>query len=107
MLISSSSSLPALRRSTRTHHPSSYLADYSCKAVSTKPTSGLPYDISHVLSYSHLGPQFASFVMAVSSVPSEPVSFSQTVQFPEWKAAMDKEIAALELSQFQSELSYL
>ena len=107
MLISSSSSLPALRRSTRTHHPPSYLADYSCKAVSTKPTSGLPYDISHVLSYSHLGPQFASFVMAVSSVPSEPVSFSQAVQFPEWKAAMDKEIAALELSQFQSELSYL
>ena len=98
LLISSSFSLPALRRSTRTHHPPSYLADYSCKAVSTKPASGLPYDISNVLSYSHLGPQFASFVMTVSSVPSELVLFSQAVQFPEWKVAMDKEIAALELN---------
>ena len=79
LLISSSSSLPALRRSTRTHHPPSYLAYYSCKVVSTKPASGLPYDISNVLSYSYLGPQFASFVMAVSSVPSEPISFSPAV----------------------------
>ena len=76
LLISSSSSLPALRRSTRTHHPPSYLTDYSCKAISTKSASSLPYDISNVLSYSHLRPQFASFVMAVSFVPSEPVSFS-------------------------------
>nr|POE61417.1 hypothetical protein CFP56_44041 [Quercus suber] len=37
----SSSSLPILRKSTRPHHPPAYLSDYFCKAVSTKPASGL------------------------------------------------------------------
>ena len=36
--------------------------------------------------------------MAVSSTPSEPVSFQQAVQFPELRAAMDKEIEALKVN---------
>ena len=58
----------------------------------------MPYAISNHLSYSHLGLAFHSFVMAVSSTPSELVSFQQAVQFPEWKAAMDKEIEVLEVN---------
>ena len=54
--ITSISDLPVLRRSTRSHHPPTYLSDYSCKAVSTKLASGLPYDILEVMNYSHLGP---------------------------------------------------
>ena len=98
MPISPPPDLPILRRSTRPYHPPAYLSNYSCNTVSTKPASGLPYDISNVISYSHLGPQFSSFVMVVSSIPSEPVSFSQAIKYPEWRAAMDKEIEALELN---------
>ena len=58
----------------------------------------MPYALSNHLSYSHLGLAFHSFVMAVSSTPLEPVSFQQVVQFPEWKAAMDKEIEVLEVN---------
>ena len=76
MPVSSTPDLPVLRRSTRPHHPLAYLSDYSCKAVSTKPASGLPYDISNVISYSYLGPQYSSFVMAVSPTPSKLISFS-------------------------------
>ena len=56
------------------------------------------YALSYQLSYSHLGPTFHSFVMAVSSTPSKPVSFQQAVQFPELRAAMDKEIEALKVN---------
>ena len=93
-----SGSIVPLRRSTRSHNPPSYLSDYSCNFASTKPSSGLPYALSDHLSYSHLGPTFHSFIMAVSSTPSEPISFQQAIQFPEWRAAMDKEIKALEVN---------
>lgn len=77
---------PPLRRSTRPHI---HLSDYSCKFVSAKPQSGLPYALSDFFCYSHLGPTFKSFVLAVSAAPSEPVSFHQAVHYPEWRAAMD------------------
>ena len=70
-----STSLVPLRRSTRSHKPPSYLFDYSCQFTRTKPCSGMPYALSDHLNYSHLGPAFHSFVMAVSSTPSKPVSF--------------------------------
>ncbi|KAF3957561.1 hypothetical protein CMV_017440 [Castanea mollissima] len=93
----STSSIPVvLRRSTRPHHPPAYLTDYSCKAVVSKPSPGSPYDISDHLSYENLGSTFHSFVMSVTATPVEPVHFYQAVQSAEWRAAMDKEIAALE-----------
>ena len=67
---------PILRRSTRPHNPPPYLSEYSYKSVSTKPGFGLPYNISDFLDYSHLGPTFHSFVMAVTATPSKPVSFN-------------------------------
>ena len=91
-------STPTLKRSTRSHKPPPYLSQYSCKSISTEPHSGLSYDVSNYLDYSHLGPAFKSFVMAINSIASEPVSFHQEVQYPEWRAAMDKEIEALEVT---------
>ena len=85
-----------LRRCARSHNPPTYLSNYSCKSISTKPASGLPYDVLASLSYSHLGLAFHSFVMEVNSTPSEPTFFNQAVQFPKWKATMVKEIVALE-----------
>ncbi|XP_075650134.1 uncharacterized protein LOC142620692 [Castanea sativa] len=82
-VLSSSINLAPFRRSTRSHKPPSYLFDYSCQFASTKPSSSMPYALSDHLNYSHLGPSFHSFVMVVSSTPSEPVSFQQAVQFPE------------------------
>ena len=87
----SSTSNPTLKRSTRPHKPPPYLSQYACKSVSTKPQSGLPYDVSAYLDYSHLGPSFKSFVMAVNSTPSVLASFHQAMQYPEWRVAMDKE----------------
>ena len=75
-----SASNPTLRRSTRSHKPPSYLSQYACKSVSTNPHSGQPYDVSNYLDYSHLGPTFKSFVIAVNSTPSNPASFHQAVQ---------------------------
>ena len=93
-----SASAPSLKRSTRSYKPPSYLSQYSCKSVSIKPHSGLPYDVLDYLDYSHLGLTFKSFVMAVNFTPSKPVSFHQAVQYHEWRAAMDKEIEALEVT---------
>ena len=93
-----STSFVPLKTSARSHKPPSYLFDYSCQFAGTKPCSGIPYVLLDHLSYSHLGPVFHSFVMAVSFTPSEPVSFQRAVQFPEWRAAMDKEIEALEVN---------
>ena len=45
-----------------------------------------------------MGSSFKSFVLAVSATPSELVSFHQAVQFSEWRAAIDKEIEALEVN---------
>ena len=94
----SSVSNPTLRRSTRPYKPPPYLSQYACKSVNTKPQSGLSYDVSAYLDYSHIGPSFKSFVMAVNSTPSDPTSFHQAVQYPKWRAAMDKEIEALEVT---------
>ena len=56
------------------------------------------YNISDCLDYSHLGPTFHSFFMAVTTTPSKPVFFNQAIQFFERRAAMDKEIEALEVN---------
>ena len=36
--------------------------------------------------------------MTVNSTPSDPTYFHQAVQYPKWRAAMDKEIEALEVT---------
>ena len=58
----------------------------------------MPNDISDGFSYSHLGSSFHSFFMAVTTTPSEPATFHQAVQSPEWKVAINKEITALDFN---------
>ena len=87
-----------LRKSTKPHKPPSYLQDYSCQFVTSKPLSGEPYDIFACLTYANLSKNYRQFVMAVDSSSPNPTSFSEAVQSFDWRAAMDKEIAALELT---------
>ena len=101
MTVSKQNSPLPLRKSTKSHNPPSYLKDYSCKSVTStpyKPSSGLPYDIFACLTYSNLTKHYKQFVMAVDSTSPDPTSFHEVVQSPNWKYAMDKKIAALELA---------
>ena len=101
MTVSRPNSPLPLRKSIRSHNPPSYLKDYSCKSVTftpSKPSYGLPYDIFACLTYSNLTKHYKQFVMAVDSTSPDPTSFHKAIQSPNWRAAMDKEIAALELT---------
>ncbi len=105
----STSALPnsaPLRHSTRVSKAPSYLQDYHCKlAVSALPRlsssktdsigSGMPYALSSTLSYNHLSPSHKHFALAITTL-SEPSSFVQANQFPEWREAMQGELQALE-----------
>ena len=81
-----------LRKSTRDVKPLAYLQDYA----RTASAPGAPYDLDQSLTYSHLEPCYHSYLLAVSSGPKEPTNFSQVVQDPLWRAAMNKEIQALD-----------
>ncbi|XP_075666001.1 uncharacterized protein LOC142635805 [Castanea sativa] len=83
-----------LRKSARDIRPPAYLQDYACATIA----AGAPYDIGQCLTYSHLEPCYHSCLLAVRSSPKEPATFSQAVQDPLWRAAMDKEIQALDLN---------
>ena len=45
---------PQIRKSSRTHRLPTYLHDYSCSLLTTKPSPGSPYDIHNHLSYANL-----------------------------------------------------
>ena len=87
-----------LRKSTRPHKPPSYLQDHSCQFITSKPLSGEPYDIFACLTYANLSKNYRQFVMAVDSSSPDPTSFSEAIQSSDLRAVMDKEIAALELT---------
>lgn len=99
-----SDSLPSythvpLRRSTRMIKPPSYLREYHCNILShiSTHTTLSPYPLSQVISSQHLSPSHRHFVLNVSST-YEPQYYHQAVHFPEWRQAMQLELAALELN---------
>jgi hypothetical protein len=108
--ISSSPPTPPriLRRSTRTHNRPSYLQNYHYQlATASHPDSsspqlsaisndsGIPYDLSSVLSYVNLSSTHRSFSLSVSST-FEPKFYHQAVKIPHWREAMSAKIYALE-----------
>jgi hypothetical protein len=92
------------RKSSRVKQKPGYLHDYHChivdstsKPASVSPASGIPYDISSVLSYNKLSSNQKIFSLSVSAIV-EPNSYKQAIQSEEWREAMDNEIKALELN---------
>ena len=80
-----------------------YLQDYSTSALpiasASCHSSGSPYDLLAHLTYSHLYPQYKSYLITVNQSQSIPQYFSQAIQDPMWREAMDKEILALETTK--------
>ena len=87
---------PHTRKSTRVHKTLAYLKEYACNSAARVADLGCPYDMADFLSYSNLNPSYQYYLMIVSACHPEPASFSQAVQLPVWREAMDKEILALE-----------
>lgn len=97
---------PLIRKSTRVHKVPVYLKDFACTAATALPSttalshpSSSPYDISACSTYSHLDPEYKSYLMTVSEGHSTPQNFFQAVLDPLWREAMDKEIQALEATK--------
>ena len=98
LVVARTSSPLDIKKSTRPHKQPSYLQHYSCKVVGSKPLPGQPYDIFACLTYSNLSKSYQQFFMAIDSNSLDPTSFLEAVQSLEWRAAMDKEIQVLELT---------
>ncbi|CAH9140526.1 unnamed protein product [Cuscuta epithymum] len=62
---------------------------------SSSVDSGNPYSISHYVNYNRFSVSHRAFLAAISA-HKEPSSFQEAVRHPEWRAAMKREIDALE-----------
>ncbi|KAM1292859.1 hypothetical protein ACFX2H_019596 [Malus domestica] len=96
---------PPLRRSTRPTKTSTFLQDFHVEvalpsrvaptsSTSMVQSSGTSHPISRYLSYDHVSPTHKTFLTTLTII-KEPTSFSQAVQDPKWRDAMQKEIVAL------------
>ena len=56
-----------IRKSTRVHRLPTYLQDYSCSLLSTKPLPSSPYDINSHLSYANLSSSYQVFALVASA----------------------------------------
>ncbi|RVW13837.1 Retrovirus-related Pol polyprotein from transposon RE1 [Vitis vinifera] len=85
-------------RPTRVSKQPSYLKDYQCSLINSVAhveTHSTSHPIQHFLSYDKLSPSYKLFSLSVSII-SEPSSFAKAAEIPEWRAAMDCELEALE-----------
>ena len=95
---SSSQLTDPICRSSRPSKLPSYLQDYHLAYSKHNfiPTSH-PHPLSKVLSYNSLSPSYRYFVLQISST-FEPQYYHQAVKFPQWREAMEAELAAMELN---------
>ena len=85
-------------RPTRVSKQPSYLKDYQCSLINSVAhveTHSTSHPIQHFLSYDKLSSSYKLFSLSVSII-SEPSSFAKAAEIPEWRAAMDCELEALE-----------
>lgn len=87
----------SVRTSSRTSHPPSYLRDYHCNLLHSKPlpSSIVLYPLNNYLSYDSLSPSYKHFVLQVSS-HYEPTYYHEAIPFPHWRQAMHEELTAME-----------
>ena len=99
--------VPPVRQSTRTHKLPAYLQNYQCNNASSdsvslstvvQGNSSTNFPLSQVLSYSHLSPNYKSFVFNVSTI-CEPSTYNEASKSLHWCEAMTAEIHALETNQ--------
>jgi hypothetical protein len=95
-----------LRRSSRPHNPPKKLQDYMCShithAYSDPSTSLLPdlikgtrYPLTNYVSYYRFKPAHRFFVAQIGQI-AEPTNYFDVVAHPEWQAAMQSELQALQ-----------
>ena len=99
-----------LRRSQRHHSPPPALRDYICNQVtspkpslasSSGPSKGTRYPLCNFLSYHLYSPQLCSYTATISQ-DIEPRSYTEAASIPQWQAAMQSELAALEANNIWS-----
>lgn len=83
------------RRTTRVSKPPSYLRDFHCNSVST---SNSLYPLAEVVNYDNLSSKHKNLVINISS-NFEPRHYNQAMKFPQWCAAMDDELKAMNANQ--------
>ena len=89
------SSIIDTRRSNRIRNLPAYLKDYQTNLACVKTTK---YPIQSYISLSRLSTHFQQITLNIHS-NSEPKSFEEATQNPDWKKAMDTELSALEQNQ--------
>ncbi|XP_019260972.1 PREDICTED: uncharacterized protein LOC109238930 [Nicotiana attenuata] len=89
----SPSNVAPLRRSGRTIKPPIWLTDYAHPPFPST-SNCFQYPIHHCVSYSHLNPQYQSF-LASFSTNTEPSTLTQASKDDRWVQAMKLEIKAL------------
>jgi Reverse transcriptase (RNA-dependent DNA polymerase) len=98
--------VPDVRRSTRSKKTPPYLVDFHCSQVLTSPnhssqlstSKGTRYPLKNFVSYHTFSKQHKVFLSSLA-VESEPRSYSEAVQNPEWRATMSTELRALEANK--------
>ena len=84
--------LSPIRRSFRPRQTPSYLKDYICNNIRVYHS---PHYLHRVIGYDRLSPAHRNFVLNVHLI-TEPKSYHQAAQIPEWQEPMKTEISTLE-----------